>query len=76
MIEATPKEIRIYATKGVADMVFHDMKLPKAPGTPEPDGWGGKVSNVEGLFSLNPDHIILVADGNKHVLEESNLWKY
>ncbi|WP_277546539.1 hypothetical protein [Brevibacillus laterosporus] len=30
----------------------------KAPGTPDPDKWGGKVTNVEGLFKMKPDHII------------------
>ncbi|AUM64570.1 hypothetical protein C0R09_08560 [Brevibacillus laterosporus] len=47
----------------------------KAPGTPVPDKWGGKVTNVEGLFKMKPDHIILLADNDKNVLEESSLWK-
>lgn len=42
VIEATEKEIRIYSRTGIADMIFNDLGLPLAPGTPEPDPWGGK----------------------------------
>ncbi|RXZ80776.1 ABC transporter substrate-binding protein [Paenibacillaceae bacterium] len=75
IIEATQKEIRIYARTGVADIVFHDLKLPQAPGTPSPDGWGGKVTSLEALSSFDADHIILMADSEQNVLEESNIWK-
>ncbi|WP_174887609.1 hypothetical protein [Cohnella herbarum] len=37
MIEATEKEIRIYFRTGIADMIFNDLKLPIAAGTPDPD---------------------------------------
>ena len=74
VIEATPKEIRIYSSTGVADMIFNDIKLPKAPGTPDPDGWGGKVTSLEGLSSLNPDHLILLFESESNVLEDSKLW--
>lgn len=75
VIEATPKEIRIYSSTGVADMIFNDIKLPKAPGRPEPDGWGGKVTSLEGLSSLNPDHLILLFESENNVLEDSKLWE-
>lgn len=74
VIEATAKEIRIYSKTGVADMIFRDMQLPQAPGTPEPDPWGGKVTSLEGLSNLNPDHLILMADSDNNVLQESKLW--
>ncbi|GAA3404344.1 ABC transporter substrate-binding protein [Paenibacillus hodogayensis] len=74
VIEATAKEIRIYATTGVAGMVFGDLKLPKAPGTPEPDKWGGKVTSLEGLSELDPDHIVLMADSEQNVLQQSKVW--
>ncbi|MBN3526729.1 ABC transporter substrate-binding protein [Paenibacillus apiarius] len=75
VIEATPKEIRIYSSTGVVDMIFNDIKLPKAPGRPEPDGWGGKVTSLEGLSSLNPDHLILLFESENNVLEDSKLWE-
>ncbi|RAV23430.1 ABC transporter substrate-binding protein [Paenibacillus contaminans] len=74
VIEATQKEIRIYSRTGVADMIFNDLKLAKAPGTPEPDAWGGKVTSLEGLSTLDPDHLVLLADNDKNVLEQSNIW--
>lgn len=75
VIEATPKEIRIYSSTGVADMIFNDIKLPQAPGTLAPDGWGGKVSSLEGLSTLNPDHLILMIDSDSNVLEGSSIWE-
>ena len=74
IIEATAKEIRIYAATGVADMVFNDLQLPKAEGTPEPDPWGGKVTSVEALASFQPDHIILMADNGPTILDDNNVW--
>lgn len=74
VIEAIAKEIRIYSKTGVADMIFRDMQLSQAPGTPEPDPWGGKVTSLEGLSNLNPDHLILIADSDNNVLQESKLW--
>ncbi|WP_028545657.1 ABC transporter substrate-binding protein [Paenibacillus taiwanensis] len=74
VIEPTAKEIRIYSSTGVAELLFEDLLLPKAPGTPDPDGWGGKVTSLEGLSTLNPDHIVLMSDHEHNVLEGSKLW--
>ncbi|OPA75155.1 ABC transporter substrate-binding protein [Paenibacillus selenitireducens] len=74
VIEATPKEIRIYARTGLADIIFHDLGLPQTPGTPEPDAWGGKVTNMEALSNFNPDHVFLLADNDQNVLRNSNIW--
>lgn len=74
VIESTQKEIRIYARTGLADIVFNDLGLPKAPGTPEPDPWGGKVMSLEGLSTYDPDHLILLTDGEQNVLEQSKIW--
>ncbi|MEC0225800.1 ABC transporter substrate-binding protein [Paenibacillus alba] len=74
VIEATEKEIRIYSSTGIADMIFQDLKLPKAPGTPAPDPWGGKVTNLEGLSTLDPDHLILLVNNDNNVLEQSKIW--
>ncbi|MCG7409182.1 ABC transporter substrate-binding protein [Paenibacillus sp. ACRRX] len=74
VIEPTAKEIRIYSSTGVAELLFEDLLLPKAPGTPDPDGWGGKVTSLEGLSTLNPDHIVLMSDNEHNVLEDSKLW--
>lgn len=74
IIEATAKEIRIYAATGVADMVFNDLQLSKAEGTPEPDPWGGRVTSVEALASFQPDHIILMADNGPTILDDNNVW--
>ncbi|WMT43052.1 hypothetical protein RE628_12710 [Paenibacillus sp. D2_2] len=41
---------------------------------PEPDAWGGKVTSLEGLSTLNPDHLILMADSSDNVLEKSSIW--
>lgn len=56
-------------------MIFNDIKLPQAPGTPAPDGWGGKVTSLEGLSTLNPDHLILMSDSDSNVLEGSSIWE-
>lgn len=61
--------------KRAADMIFNDIKLPQAPGTPAPDGWGGKVTSLEGLSTLNPDHLILMSDSDSNVLEGSSIWE-
>lgn len=74
VIEATQKEIRIYSRTGIADLIFHDLGLPQAPGTPEPDPWGGKVTSLEGLSTFDPDHVILLSDNDQNVLEQSNIW--
>ncbi|WP_256872337.1 ABC transporter substrate-binding protein [Paenibacillus sp. 79R4] len=74
IIEATQKEIRIYSRTGIADMIYNDLRLPPAPGLPEPDAWGGKVTSLEGLSTLNPDHLILMADSSDNVLEKSSIW--
>lgn len=74
VIEATQKEIRIYSRTGVADIAYSDLDLPKAPGIPEPDAWGGKVASLEGLYALDPDHLILLADSSENILEQSKLW--
>jgi iron complex transport system substrate-binding protein len=75
VIEATQKEIRIYSRTGVADTIFNDLSLPMAPGTPEPDPWGGKVTSLEGLSSFDPDHIVLLSDNKENVVERSGTWK-
>ncbi|OMD58920.1 ABC transporter substrate-binding protein [Paenibacillus odorifer] len=74
VIEATEKEIRIYSRTGIADMIFNDLGLPLAPGTPEPDPWGGKVTSLEALSTFNPDHIILLSDNDQNVLDQSKVW--
>ncbi|KQO15442.1 ABC transporter substrate-binding protein [Paenibacillus sp. Leaf72] len=74
IIEATAKEVRIYSTTGVADIIYSDLKLPKAPGIPDPDKWGGKVTSIEGLSTLNPDHIILMSESEENVLKDSKIW--
>ncbi|HBZ81256.1 MULTISPECIES: ABC transporter substrate-binding protein [Brevibacillus] len=74
VIEATQKGIRLYAKTGLADMIFSDLKLPKAAGIPEPDPWGGKETDLEGLSTLNPDHIVLLADSEHNVLEDTAIW--
>ncbi|AZS18260.1 hypothetical protein EI981_12060 [Paenibacillus lutimineralis] len=74
IIEATQKEIRIYSRTGIADMIYNDLQLPQALGLPEPDAWGGKGTSLEGLSTLNPDHLILMADSSDNVLEKSSIW--
>ncbi len=74
VVEATAKEVRIYSRTGIADLVYHDLQLPQAPGVPEPDAWGGKVTSLEGFIDLDPDHLILLADGSDNILEQSGFW--
>lgn len=74
VIEATQKGIRIYAKTGLADMIYTDLKLPKAAGIPDPDPWGGKETSLEGLSTLDPDHIVLLADSEQNVLEDTAIW--
>lgn len=74
VIEATQKEIRIYSRTGIADLIFNDLGLPQTPGTPEPDAWGGKVTSLENLFNFDPDHVILLADNDQNILEQSKVW--
>ncbi|WP_372009484.1 ABC transporter substrate-binding protein [Paenibacillus chitinolyticus] len=74
VIEATQKEIRVYAETGIADMLYRDLGLPKSPGTPDPDPWGGKVLSLEALPAIDADHIVLLADNEQNALEQSRLW--
>ncbi|MFB7816709.1 ABC transporter substrate-binding protein [Paenibacillus chitinolyticus] len=74
VIEATQKEIRVYAETGIADMLYRDLGLPKPPGTPDPDPWGGKVLSLEALPAIDADHIVLLADNEQNALEQSRLW--
>ncbi|MBP1988580.1 ABC transporter substrate-binding protein [Paenibacillus eucommiae] len=74
VIEATQKEIRIYSRTGVAAILFNDLSLPMAPGTPEPDPWGGKVTSLEALASFDADHILLLAENDQNVLEQNDIW--
>jgi iron complex transport system substrate-binding protein len=74
VIEATQKEIRIYSRTGIADLIFNDLDLPQAPGTPEPDAWGGKITSLEGLSTFDPDHVILLSDNDQNILEQSKVW--
>ncbi|GIO05667.1 hypothetical protein J31TS6_16950 [Brevibacillus reuszeri] len=57
-------------------MIYSDIKLPKADGITEPDPWEGKVTSLEALASLNPDHVILLADSDQNVLEQSQIWNH
>lgn len=75
VIEATQKEIRLYSQTGVADLLYSDLNLPKADRIPDPDPWGGKVTSLESLAGLEPDHIVLMTDSEDNVLESSGLWK-
>lgn len=54
--------------------IFNDLKLLKAAGTPEPDAWVGKVTSLEGLSILDPEHLIFMSESEQNVLEESNVW--
>ncbi|WP_262679047.1 ABC transporter substrate-binding protein [Paenibacillus sp. J5C2022] len=74
VIGATTKELHIYSTTGVADMIFGDLKLPMMPGTPEADYWGGIVADLEILSTFEPDHIVLIADNENNMLEQSAIW--
>ncbi|MGW9127297.1 hypothetical protein ACWGPW_20130 [Paenibacillus chitinolyticus] len=74
VIEATQKEIRVYAETGIADMLYRNLGLPKPPGTPDPDPWGGKVLSLEALPAIDADHIVLLADNEQNALEQSRLW--
>lgn len=75
VIEATPKDIRLYVRSGIADIIYDEMKLPKVAGLPEPDPWGGKVTSVEALDSIDPDHIILMANEGENVLDNNKVWE-
>ncbi len=74
IIEVGAYGYRIYADAGVGDILFNDMKLNRVPGTPEGE-WGASIS-LEGLTTIDPDHIILLySDTELQELEASSIWK-
>lgn len=73
IIETGPMGYRIYADAGVGDILFNDVNLPRAPGTPQ-DVWGLSIS-LEGITTIDPDHIILLySEGIVDELEKSAVW--
>ncbi len=74
VMEATPKELRIYATAGLADILFEDMQLKAEENTPEPDGWGGKVVSLEILSQINPDYIWMMKDNDDTIIDGLDVW--
>ncbi|MFT9816289.1 ABC transporter substrate-binding protein [Lysinibacillus sp. NPDC056185] len=75
VMEATAKELRVYASAGLADLLFEDMQLKADENTPEPDGWGGKVVSLEVLSHINPDYIWMMKDNHETVIDGLDLWK-
>ncbi|WP_341280833.1 ABC transporter substrate-binding protein [Paenibacillus sp. FSL H8-0537] len=74
VIEANQKTIRIYGTSGYGSLLFNDLKLPYAEGTPIKD-WGLEI-DIEGLSTINPDHIFFMyTDGSETDLVNSAIWK-
>jgi len=59
---------------GVADIAYSDLDLPKAPGIPEPDAWGGmkavKAGNVFRMTSRQNYNEAFFALGKKAVVEQ------
>ncbi|MHA6482388.1 ABC transporter substrate-binding protein [Paenibacillus sp. strain BS8-2] len=74
VIETGPMGYRIYANAGVGDILFNDVKLPIAEGTPK-EGWGTSIQ-LEGITTIDPDHIILLySDLIVDELDNSDVWK-
>jgi len=64
---------RIYADAGVGDILFNDVKLPRAQGTPS-GVWGLSIQ-LEGITAIDPDHIVLLySDNVVKELEQSAVW--
>ncbi|MBG9945252.1 ABC transporter substrate-binding protein [Brevibacillus formosus] len=77
-LAVTPKLFRVYGNYGYADVLFSDLGLKPAAGTPVDKTM--EMIELEGLTNFQPDHMFLVNFGGKAddvyaELKKSPVWK-
>ncbi|KZE47111.1 ferrichrome ABC transporter substrate-binding protein [Brevibacillus parabrevis] len=77
-LAVTPKLFRVYGNYGYADILFTDLGLKPAEGTPADKTM--EMIELEGLTKFQPDHLFLVNFGGKAdevyaELKKSPVWK-
>ncbi|UKS30456.1 ABC transporter substrate-binding protein [Paenibacillus sp. HWE-109] len=73
VIETYPKNLVVYSSTGTAELVYMDLGIKKATGIPEPEAWGGIQIALEGLSTINPDHLILM-ENSENKMSDSQVW--
>ncbi|GGI43698.1 ferrichrome ABC transporter substrate-binding protein [Paenibacillus marchantiophytorum] len=73
VIETYPKNLVVYLSTGTAELVYKDLGIKKATGIPEPEAWGGIQIALEGLSTINPDHLIFM-ENSENKMSDSQVW--
>ncbi|RXZ81072.1 ABC transporter substrate-binding protein [Paenibacillaceae bacterium] len=73
MIETYPNNLVAYSSTGSAELIYKDFGFKRTEGIPEPDHWGGREMSLEGLSTINPDHL-LIMENSENKMSDSKVW--
>jgi iron complex transport system substrate-binding protein len=75
-ILASSGKFYIFSDAAIGSMLLTDMKLAQPVNMPKQEGISLPVVTMEGLSSIDADHIVVIAtDADKKDLEASSVWK-
>ena len=75
-ILASSGKFYIFSDAAIGSMLLSDMKLAQPQKMPRQEGISLPVVTMEGLSSIDADHIVVIAtDADKKDLEQSTVWK-
>jgi len=75
-ILASTGKFYIFSDAAIGSILLSDMKLVQPSNMPKQEGISLPVVTMEGLSSIDADHIVVVAtDADKKDLESSTVWK-
>lgn len=75
-ILASSGKFYIFTDAAIGSILLSDMKLPQPSNMPKQEGISLPVVTMEGLASIDADHIIAITtDADKKDLENSAVWK-
>ncbi|WP_026884654.1 ABC transporter substrate-binding protein [Clostridium akagii] len=75
-ILASSGKFYIFSDAAIGSILLSDMKLPQPSNMPKQEGISLPVVTMEGLASIDADHIIAITtDADKKDLENSEVWK-
>lgn len=73
---ASSGKFYIFSDAGIGSILLSDMKLAQPSNMPKQEGISLPVVTMEGLSSIDADHIVVIAaDADKKDLESSAVWK-